>query len=68
MNADQASRHTWKHTSPRIWHVKTNRRQSVLLVPLNADHVAAGDPGTYPKTLNLLVDIVATGLTSFTRS
>lgn len=38
--------------------------QSVLLMPFNAAHIAAGDAGTYRKTLNLLVDIVATGLTT----
>ena len=38
--------------------------QSVLLVPFNVGHIAAGDAGAYRKTLDLLVDIVATGLTT----
>jgi hypothetical protein len=38
--------------------------QSVLLMPFNAAHIAAGDATTYRKTLDLLVDIVATGLTT----
>jgi AcrR family transcriptional regulator len=38
--------------------------QSVLLMPFNAAHIAAGDTDTYRKTLDLLVDIVATGLTT----
>ncbi|GAA4710676.1 transcriptional regulator, TetR family [Promicromonospora umidemergens] len=38
--------------------------QSVLLMPFNAGHIAAGDAITYRKTLELLVDIVATGLTT----
>jgi AcrR family transcriptional regulator len=38
--------------------------QSVLLMPFNAAHIAGGDAGTYRKTVNLLVDIVATGLTT----
>ena len=38
--------------------------QSVLLVPFNADHIAAGDADAYCKTLDLLVDIVATGLST----
>lgn len=38
--------------------------QSVLLMPFNAAHIAAGDTGTYRKTLDLLVDVVATGLTT----
>ncbi|MFC8797185.1 TetR/AcrR family transcriptional regulator [Promicromonospora sp. NPDC057138] len=38
--------------------------QSVLLMPFNAAHIAAGDADTYRKTLDLLVDIVATGLTT----
>lgn len=38
--------------------------QSVLLMPFNAAHIAAGDADAYRKTLDLLVDIVATGLTT----
>lgn len=38
--------------------------QSVLLLPFNAAHIAAGDAGTYRKTLDLLVDLVAAGLTT----
>lgn len=38
--------------------------QSVLLMPFNSAHIAGGDDGTYRKTLDLLVDIVATGLTT----
>ena len=38
--------------------------QSVLLVPFNAGHIAGGDASTYRRTLDLLVDIVATGLTT----
>lgn len=38
--------------------------QSVLVVPFNAAHIAAGDTGTYCKTLDLLVDIVTSGLTT----
>ncbi|GAB2475169.1 hypothetical protein GCM10027063_15020 [Promicromonospora xylanilytica] len=38
--------------------------QSVLLVPFNATHIAGGDPCTYRKTVDLLVDLVATGLTA----
>jgi AcrR family transcriptional regulator len=38
--------------------------QSVLLMPFNADHIAAGDSRTYRKSLDLLVDIVTTGLTT----
>lgn len=37
--------------------------QSVLLMPFNTAHIAAGDAGTYRKTLDLLVDIVTAGLT-----
>ena len=38
--------------------------QSVLLMPFNAAHIAGGDAGTYRKTVDLLVDLVATGLTT----
>jgi AcrR family transcriptional regulator len=38
--------------------------QSVLLMPFNAAHIAGGNAGTYRKTLDLLVDLVATGLTT----
>lgn len=42
--------------------VITGVLQSVLLVPLHADRL--GDPALYPQIVDLLVDIVATGLTS----
>ncbi|MFD6141714.1 TetR/AcrR family transcriptional regulator [Promicromonospora sp. NPDC060271] len=45
-------------------HVVVGVLQSVLLMPFNVAHIAAGDPGTYRKSLDLLVDIVATGLTT----
>ncbi|GLY64869.1 TetR/AcrR family transcriptional regulator [Amycolatopsis taiwanensis] len=35
--------------------------QTVLLVPLYAERL--GDPGDYPKIIDLLIDIIATGLT-----
>lgn len=35
--------------------------QAVLLVPLHAERL--GDPASYPKILDLLIDIVAAGLT-----
>ncbi|MEU0312950.1 TetR/AcrR family transcriptional regulator [Nocardioides sp. NPDC006273] len=38
--------------------------QAVLLMPFNAGSIAAGNSGTYRKTLDLLVDIVTTGLTT----
>lgn len=38
--------------------------QSVLLMPFNAAHIAAGNAGTYRKTVDLLVDLVASGLTT----
>lgn len=38
--------------------------QAVLLMPFNASSIAAGSTDTYRKTLDLLVDIVATGLTT----
>ncbi|MFI2486108.1 TetR/AcrR family transcriptional regulator [Promicromonospora kroppenstedtii] len=41
--------------------------QSVLLMPFNAEHVAGGDAATYRKTVNLLVDVVTTGLTTTDR-
>lgn len=45
-------------------HVVVGVLQSVLLMPFNASHIAAGNVGTYRKTLDLLVDIVAAGLTT----
>jgi AcrR family transcriptional regulator len=45
-------------------HVVVGVLQSVLLMPFNTAHIAAGDSGTYRKSLDLLVDIVATGLTT----
>ncbi|MGI5190934.1 TetR/AcrR family transcriptional regulator [Promicromonospora sp. CA-289599] len=45
-------------------HVVVGVLQSVLLMPFNAAHIAAGESGTYRKSLDLLVDIVATGLTT----
>ena len=42
--------------------VITGVLQAVLLVPLHADRL--GDPAHYPRVVDLLVDIVATGLTS----
>jgi hypothetical protein len=36
--------------------------QTVLLVPMNAERL--GDPALHPKILDLLIDIVATGLTA----
>lgn len=42
--------------------VITGVLQAVLLVPLHADRL--GDPAHYPQIVDLLVDIVATGLTS----
>ncbi|MFI2363074.1 TetR/AcrR family transcriptional regulator [Promicromonospora sp. NPDC019610] len=38
--------------------------QSVLVVPFGAAHIAAGDTRVYRASLDLLVDIVATGLTA----
>jgi AcrR family transcriptional regulator len=45
-------------------HVVVGVLQSVLLMPFNTAHIAAGDSGTYSKSLDLLVDIVTTGLTT----
>lgn len=45
-------------------HVVVGVLQSVLLMPFNTAHIAAGDSGTYRMSLDLLVDIVATGLTT----
>lgn len=45
-------------------HVVVGVLQSVLLMPFNTAHIAAGDSGTYRESLDLLVDIVTTGLTT----